>query len=499
MDTLGQIISLGHLVYTQCEEMEYCQNQCQRLGERVRGLLVPLKMLQDHGEKTLSAPLTEALLRFQTVLEEAKKRMEKFNNKSHILKFLKARKDRILFGDVSKRLRDVCEELSLLLQADQRRLLVNTLHGRSWQKEDLQDAEKDSHLKKPMKELPQEHIKEIRREELSGSPWIELRKSKYSTLYKGEYCKCPVAIKVFNKSQGSSRHVKSTFHNEIRTMKKFDSPNILRVFGICIDETEHPTQFCIVMEHCELGTLRELLDEQQNLDYGGRIFLCLEAAKGLYSLHHSEDPELHRNISSSSFLVAEGYHVKLAGFELSKTQTSISREAKEKRAEPVSYAAYISPQGLKNVFHKYDVKAEIYSFGIVLWEITTGKIPFKGYDSRKIFELAQSEWYQEPLGKDCPPGLQEVVDECRAYEPSRRPSVDEIGHLSSLNGPGREVPKRPLLVGCWGDTGGWDEKATREGNLGRSPEVSQCPDPQTPFACTPERAGDGYNHGDQAL
>uniref|UniRef100_G3TXP8 Serine-threonine/tyrosine-protein kinase catalytic domain-containing protein n=1 Tax=Loxodonta africana TaxID=9785 RepID=G3TXP8_LOXAF len=65
-----------------------------------------------------------------------------------------------------------------------------------------------------------------------------------------------------------------------------------------------------------------------------------------------------------------------------------------------------------------------FSFGIVLWEITTGKIPFEGCDSRKICELAESEGYQEPLGEGCPPQLQEIIGGYQAYEPSEQPPVD---------------------------------------------------------------------------
>ncbi|XP_014648168.1 PREDICTED: mixed lineage kinase domain-like protein isoform X1 [Ceratotherium simum simum] len=413
MDTVGQIISLGLYIYKQCEEMKYCQKQCRRLGSRVHGLLQPLRKLQAQGEGNLPAEITTALNRFHAVLKEARRQIDEFSNKSNIRKFLTAGHEKILFSEVNERLRDVGEELSLLLQVDQWMHLSSINQKVSWQQEDQQDAEEDmqvfqtprsgseiieaslrkleidmkettkivrQYLQKPVKEIPHDQIKEIKKEELSGYDWILLRKNEFSALYKGEYHKSPVAIKVFNKPQARSIGiVRHTFNNEIRAMKKFDSPNILRIFGICIDETVTPPQFSIVMEYCELGTLRELLDREKELMFAVRIVLVLGAATGLYRLHHSEaSTELHRNISSTSFLVAEGYKVKLAGFELSKTQTSISRETKGKEAERVRSAAYISPQRLENVFDRYDIKAEIYSFGIVLWEIATGKIPFEG-------------------------------------------------------------------------------------------------------------------------
>lgn len=462
---MGRIISLGKLIYNQCEEMKYCQKQCWRLGNRVQGLLQPLQMLRDQGERNLSPEITTALSRFQAVLEEAKEKIDKFSKKSNIQKFLRAGHDRILFSGVNKRLRDVWEELSLLLQVDQRMHISRIGPGVSWHQEDQQDAEEDkqviqglrrenavietllkqlenttretietvrslmqSDAHKPKKGLPEEKIKEIKKEELPKADWVLLRKNECSTLYEGKYHKSPVAIKVFNKSQASDIGlVRRTFHNEIRTMKKFDSPNILRMFGIYIDETVTPPQLSIVMEYCELGTLREVLDKEKDLALALRIVLVLGAARGLYRLHHSETPaELHRNISSTSFLVTKDYNVKLAGFELSKTQTSISRHTRGKEAEKASSAAYISPQILNNVYHKYDIKAEIYSFGIVLWEIATGKIPFEGCGSKEIHQLVVENRHQEPLGEDCPPQLQEVIDDCRAWDPSWRPSVEEI-------------------------------------------------------------------------
>ncbi|EGW07301.1 mixed lineage kinase domain-like protein [Cricetulus griseus] len=450
MDKLGQIIALGDLIYKKCEEMKYCRKQCKRLGKRIQGLLLPLQRLKTQGVDNLPDDIIAALGRFEAVLEEARQQIEKFSNKSNLWKFVTSGNDKILFLEVNEKLGDVWEELLLLLQVDQRNSAPNVSQRASWLQEDQQDAEEDRNdptlailknisigmeeikeiLKRrsltPTQEIPQEQIKEIRKEHLLRSPWTLLKNNNLSTLYRGEYHRSPVTIKVFNKPQNGSGIVRDIFNNEIRAMKKFDSPNILRIFGICIDETVKPPEFSIVMEYCEHGTLRELLDKEKNLTFNERIFLVLGAAKGLYRLHHTETPQLHKNISSSSFLVAGGYHVKLAGFELSKTQASISGETKTTKGEKIYSSPYTSPQRLENLHCKYEKQDEIYSFGIVLWEIATGKIPFEGCNSKKIYELVAEGRKQEPVGEDCPKLLKEIIDECRSYEPSQRPSVDAI-------------------------------------------------------------------------
>lgn len=457
MDILGRVISLGQLVYRQCEEMKYCKRQCQRLKDRVHHLLQPLQRLQAQGKSNLPDEITEALNNFQAVLEEAKKKICKFSNKSNMLRFLTSSFDRTLFKDINEKLNDVWAELSLVLQVDQWACVSSISEKASWQQEDQQDAEEDwrvfqslsgteiieasleklkvdieetmrqwAKLQKSIKKIPEYPIKEIKKEELSHTDWILLRKNEFGSLYKGKYHQALVAIKVFHNPQArSSALVRETFAKEISTMQKFDSPNILRIFGICIDETVTPPQYSIVTEYCELGTLRELLDKKKDLTFVQRIILILGAAKGLYRMHNSEPLALHENISSTSFLVTEGYHVKLTGLKLSKTQTSISQYTKRKKAKRVTSTAYVSPQRLENVYNEYDVKAEIYSFGIVLWEIATGKIPFEGHNSKKIYELVAQNRYQEPLD-NCPSQLEEIIDDCRAYEPSRRPSVNKV-------------------------------------------------------------------------
>ncbi|XP_063103734.1 mixed lineage kinase domain-like protein isoform X2 [Cavia porcellus] len=447
MDQLGKIFSLGQQILKQSNEMKYCQRQSRRLRERVSSLLEAVQWLQRDRMETLPPQITAALDNFENALKKAKEMIEKFNTDCKIKKFLMASNNKILFEEVNGKLADVWEVFMMNLQIAQHLSISRISKREFWAQEDKLDAEQDRQLPslrkdknteailkgieeikdtlkdlpRAMKETAQEKIQEIKEEELSGSPWKLRKQSEFSELYEGEYYRSPVAIKVFIKTQAKSTGIVRThFRREISNMRKFDSPSILRIFGICIIEKGSSPRFCLVTEYCERGSLRDVLDEEKNLRLDSRELLARGAAQGLYRLHHSGVPHLHRNLSSSSFLVTRSYEVKLTGFELRETQTSISQEIMEPKT------AYLSPQRLENPFNKYDIKAEIYSFGIVLWEIATGKIPFEGYNSKEIYQLVFGKRQQEPLGGDCSPLLQEVIDGCRAYEPSVRPSVDEI-------------------------------------------------------------------------
>lgn len=234
MDILRNVITLAQYVYKKCEDQEYCKEQHRRLGKRINGLLQPLQKLQAQGERNLPTDITTALNNFRAVLEEAKNWLDKFSNKSDIHKFLTSGKDKRLFKNVNKRLTDVWEELSLLLQVNQ--LVPPCISQNSgWEQEDEQDAEEDwqvfqrltaesemieAYLKQLKTDIdkiletvrrlsamqkslmvPEYQIKEIKKEELSEPDWILLRENEFSKLFKGTYHQFSVAIKVFHNVQ----------------------------------------------------------------------------------------------------------------------------------------------------------------------------------------------------------------------------------------------------------------------------------------------------------
>uniref|UniRef100_A0A8C4Y8R0 Mixed lineage kinase domain like pseudokinase n=1 Tax=Gopherus evgoodei TaxID=1825980 RepID=A0A8C4Y8R0_9SAUR len=424
MEVVEKVLSVAHIIYAQCEQVKCCKHQCRRLVYRVHILLRPVEVLRAQPPKQISSQVEETLQQLLETLEKAQELVKKYSQTNWLQKFLKAGDVVEGFGRVNERLGDAAQGLSLLLQAEHKQSFLETFQRDTCSREDSQDTKDDKALweelltmqdavMKKDNAVPREEITEIRMEDLTKTSWTFLMESKSHTLYKGEFYKYPVAIKVFKNP------VITSTEKEIETMKKFESPNILRMYGICIDERGKGPCFSIVMEYCEKGTLRDVLTRKPQLPWETRIRMALDAARGLYRYKS----KLHGCINSTKFLVAKGYCVKLSGFELSKTESSIKRSCRKKLMD-VPASAYISPLGLASLSHKYDVPSEIYSFGIVLWEIATSKIPFEGCSSQEIYQKVYEQRYQAPVGEDCPSHLRDVINQCRAFEPSQRPSAE---------------------------------------------------------------------------
>ncbi|NWT46037.1 MLKL protein, partial [Chroicocephalus maculipennis] len=459
MDIVERVLSVAQAIHTQFEQVKCCKHQCQRLVERIQILLEPVRILKAQLPKHISHHEKKLLKKLLRVLGEAQKLVMKYSQTSWIQKFLRARSNSEEFVWVNESLEDIAQGLSLLLQAEQKQAFLEAFQAKTRRRQDAEDLRDDrafldqviasteqpkevsgeiyidrecmetkvdwmqNELNKIVNVGKREDITEIERDHLTL--YRHLQDTESYDLYEGEYLKYPVAVKTFKRPLTTDpAKVRDIFEKEIQTLKKFESPNILRMYGICIEEKDGSPCFSIVMEYCKHGTLRDVLTKQRHLSWEVRIRMALGAARGLYRLHWTEEKSrLHGCICSSKFLVAGDYCVKLSGFELCETESSIKRKAK-KNWKQLSMLAYIAPENLKESSYPYKRPCEIYSFGIVLWEIATSKIPFEGRTPQEIMEKICDHHYRDPVGEDCPEDLRKVIDRCRAFDPSQRPSAE---------------------------------------------------------------------------
>ncbi|XP_074534207.1 mixed lineage kinase domain-like protein [Halichoeres trimaculatus] len=460
MEVIEPILSLTKEIYDLVEKVKANKKRCRRVSERVQALEELVASIKQRDERNISQDVDNPLRELCITLTSAKELIKQYTMTSWIDRILKSGSQEEEFDSVNERLSDAFKVLSVALQVEQGNILFKVFELTSRKKEDEVDGKEDNKemmkslneymqsqeekMNKMLKDFEEvktnvvkavemlnkanateaEAIRVIKPEEIDyGYPKEPFLTTDSSEMYKGKYNGFDVAIKRYKDPVSATpREIRSFFKKEVETMKRFESPNILRLFGICVQDEEGPQpQYLIVTEYCVKGNLRAVLDSGCNLPWDRKARMCLDAAKGLYRLHQTEaKSKVHGCITSSKFLVAEGYIVKLGGFELAKTETSLKKGLKSKERQS---ACYLSPQMLGNINHVYSKQCEMYSFGIVLWEIATRKKPFEGLSSKEIYQKVCKEKFMEELPDDCPEELGSLIIACRAFDGFQRPSA----------------------------------------------------------------------------
>ncbi|NWI71654.1 MLKL protein, partial [Todus mexicanus] len=317
MDIVERVLSVAQAIHAQFEQVKCCKHQCQRLVERIQILLGPVRILKAQPPQHISYHEEELLKKLLLALGEAQKLVMKYSQTSWIQKFLRARSTGEEFVWVNESLGDIAHGLSLLLQAEQKKTFLEAFQAKTCRRQDTEDLRDDrafldqviastkepedaieelymdrecmkskvdwmqSELNKIVNVDKREDITEIERHQLTF--YRHLQDTETYDLYEGEYLKYPVAIQTFKRPLTTDpAKVRDIFMKEVQTLKKFESPNILRMYGICIEEKDGSPCFSIVMEYCKHGTLRDVLTKQRHLSWEVRIRMALGAARGLY-------------------------------------------------------------------------------------------------------------------------------------------------------------------------------------------------------------------------
>lgn len=143
-------------------------------------------------------------------------------------------------------------------------------------------------------------------------------------------------------------------------------PNIVLYMGICITADK----FIMVTEYLENGSLFDQLHKKKKkFTEVEKIEIAYEIVKGMVYLHNMKKI-LHRDLKSSNVLIGEDWNVvKLCDFGLSGQKT------KHKKRKRVGTIQWMAPEVIRQE-DKIDEKSDIYSFGVIMWELLTERIPY---------------------------------------------------------------------------------------------------------------------------
>ncbi|KAL0393326.1 UNVERIFIED_CONTAM: putative serine/threonine-protein kinase SIS8 [Sesamum radiatum] len=190
---------------------------------------------------------------------------------------------------------------------------------------------------------------------------------------------------------------------EVSLMKRLRHPNILLFMGAVTS----PQRLCIVTEFLPRGSLFRLLQRNTTkLERRRRIHMALDIARGMNYLHHLNPPIIHRDLKSSNLLVDRNWTVKVGDFGLSRLKNETYLTTKSGKGTP----QWMAPEVLRN--DPADEKADVYSFGVILWELVTHKIPWDNLNSMQVIGAVGFMNQRLEIPKDVEPEWASIIESC---------------------------------------------------------------------------------------
>ena len=228
-----------------------------------------------------------------------------------------------------------------------------------------------------------------------------------------------VAIKVLKEEFASDENFVSKFKMEAQAAARLSHPNIVNVYDVVDEENLH----YIVMELIEGITLKSYIEKKELLDSKEAIGIAIQVAQGIAAAH--EQHIIHRDIKPQNMIISKDGKVKVADFGIARAVSSQTVNS----SAAVGSVHYISPEQARGEY--CDERSDIYSFGITLYEMVTGRVPFEG-DNTVAVALAHLEDPVVPPGDYNPqvyPGLEDIILKCTKKKPDRRyGSMEEVIH-----------------------------------------------------------------------
>jgi serine/threonine protein kinase len=223
------------------------------------------------------------------------------------------------------------------------------------------------------------------------------------------------------------------FQQEASLMAELHHPNIVCLLGAVTQEQP----VCMLFEYMNQGDLHEFLimrsphsdvgcssDEdgtvKSSLDHGDFLHIAIQIAAGMEYL--SSHFFVHKDLAARNILIGEQLHVKISDLGLSREIYSADYyRVQSKSSLPIRW---MPPEAI--MYGKFSSDSDIWSFGVVLWEIFSfGLQPYYGFSNQEVIEMVRKRQLL-PCSEDCPPRMYSLMTECWNEIPSRRPRFKDI-------------------------------------------------------------------------
>lgn len=226
-----------------------------------------------------------------------------------------------------------------------------------------------------------------------------------------------VAVKILHAQLAGDEEFLDKFRLEAKGAARLSHPNIVGIYDVGHDADKH----YIVMEYVAGETLKKRVQREGCLSVEEALRIAKEIARALREAHANN--LVHCDIKPHNILVMPDGRVKVADFGIARAVTSSTMTY---NGNVVGSVHYFSPEQAKGT--KVTPKSDIYSLGVVLYEMLTGELPFTG---ETTVSIALKHLQEEPKpicqhNRKLPPMVEAIVQKAMAKEPENRPSSDEL-------------------------------------------------------------------------
>jgi len=234
-----------------------------------------------------------------------------------------------------------------------------------------------------------------------------------ATVYKAK-CKIlnrKVAIKVLKDEYSNDQEFIKRFQIEAQSAASLSHPNIVSIYDVANEKDLH----YIVMELIEGTTLKETIKEKEKIEWKQAVEIASQIASGLAQAHKNHI--IHRDIKPHNIIMTKDGVAKITDFGIAKAVTASTINAS---GSTLGSVHYFSPEHARGGYT--DEKSDIYSLGVVLYEMVTGKIPF---DSDTAVSVALKHLQEQPVApieivETIPKGLNDIILKAMQKEISER-------------------------------------------------------------------------------
>lgn len=238
-------------------------------------------------------------------------------------------------------------------------------------------------------------------------------------VYKAKDCLLnrPVAVKILHEEFKQDKEFIDKFQREAQAAARLSHPNIVNIYDVGVADGDH----YIVMEYVPGRTLKDYIRQEGHLSVSESLRVAREIAEALAHAHANN--LVHCDIKPHNILMMADGHAKVADFGIAR---AVTESTMTYSGNVIGSVHYFSPEQAKGTM--ITPKSDVYSLGVVLYEMLTGKLPFTGDNPVSI---AVKHLQEEPvpvrqIDPAIPPVVEAIVSKAMSKDPAMRPTSAEL-------------------------------------------------------------------------